>query len=217
MNHTQEPSHAHAHAATNTHGRTLHSPRAYDLLAWLLFLGREPAFRRRILDLADLAPGDAVLDVGCGTGTLAIEAKKQVGAGGDVRGVDASPEMVARARTKARRAGLSIAFEQAVAEALPFPDARFDVVLSSLLFHHLPRAVREQCARSVRRVAKPRGRIVVVDFGAPGPGSVRGHFHRHGSVGVDEIVRVLEDAGLSTVRRGPLGIKDMHFVVARAP
>src|SRR5687768_2717271 len=151
-----------------TKGLVMHSQaRYYDLLAWLLTLGREPAFRARLVDLARLKPGEAVLDVGCGTGTLAIAARQRVGAAGTVHGIDASPEMIAQARRKAMKAGIDVVFQSGIVEALPFPDAHFDVVLSTLMLHHLPRLVREQCAREMRRVLKPGGRLLAVDFATP--------------------------------------------------
>src|SRR5512138_982898 len=106
-----------ARAATETTGRLIHWAAGYDLLAWVFLLGRERAFRDRLAGLARLTAGEAVLDVGCGTGTLALAAKRRVGAGGVVHGVDASPEMIDRARGKARKARLEVTFETAAAEA----------------------------------------------------------------------------------------------------
>src|SRR5262245_23494264 len=120
------------HTAPGTKGRVLHSPKAYDLMAWLYLLGRERPFRERLLQLARLAPGQSVLDIGCGTGTLAIAAKRRVGPTGSVYGIDASPEMIARAKQKPAKAGADVQFRAAPVEALPFPDASFDTVMSTL-------------------------------------------------------------------------------------
>jgi len=80
--------------------------------------------------------------VACGTGTLAITAKRRVGPNGRVFGIDASPEMIKRARKKARKAGVDVVLENAVVEKLPFPDATFDSVLSTVMLHHLPDEAR---------------------------------------------------------------------------
>src|SRR5690349_8735641 len=103
----------HTHGAR---GVVLHGAFAYDLLVWAITLGREDALRDKMLGFARLAEGEAVLDVGCGTGTLAMRAKERVGAAGSVFGADASPEMIARATAKARRRGLAVTFETAPAQ-----------------------------------------------------------------------------------------------------
>ena len=96
-------------AAPVTKGRVMRSSaRYYDLLVWLLTLGRERAFRERLIELARLRPGEWVLDVGCGTGTLAIAAKRRVGPAGNVHGIDASPEMIAaQVARRRKRASMS--------------------------------------------------------------------------------------------------------------
>jgi SAM-dependent methyltransferase len=68
--------------------------------------------------------------IGCGTGSLAIAAKRSAGLFGSVYGIDASPEMIARARKKARKAGVDVTFTNGVVDGLPFPDEHFDAVLS---------------------------------------------------------------------------------------
>src|SRR5690348_17597469 len=95
-----QQTHHHAGAV----GQLIHKAAGYDFLVWLMALGREGAFREKILRHARLAPGESVLDIGCGTGTVAIVAKRQVGPRGVVSGIDPSPEMLARARKKAAQA-----------------------------------------------------------------------------------------------------------------
>src|SRR6516225_2168170 len=172
-------------------GLVLHAAATYDLLIWLATLGREQAFREKMLRLAHLKPGESVLDVGCGTGSLAIAARRQVGPQGRVSGVDASPEMIARAEKKARKAGLDVAFQNAFAQSLPFPDAQFDAVLTTIMLHHLPRKSRAELASEIRRVLKPGGRVLAIDFGATARSrkSFLDHFHRrHGHVEFEEII-----------------------------
>lgn len=210
--------HAESTRTTTTTGRVLHSAGAYDWIVRLFLGGGERAFRERVLELGQVSTGDAVLDVGCGTGTLAILAKERVGPSGKAHGIDASAEMIARARRKAGRATADVSFQEAIVEDMPFAAPTFDVVLSTLMFHHLPRSVRERCAREMRRVARAGGRVVVVDFGPrSGKGSILDRFHRYGRVEPAEIQRVLTEAGLRVEETGPMGMHDMHFVVARAP
>jgi ubiquinone/menaquinone biosynthesis C-methylase UbiE len=205
-------------SAPGTKGRVLHSAAGYDFLVWLLLLGRERAFRERLVRLARLEPGQSVLDIGCGTGSLAIAAKLRVGPSGTVQGIDASPEMIARARRKASKAGVDVPFTDGVVESLPFPDGHFDAVLSTLMLHHLPREPRQQCAREMRRVLKPGGRVLAVDFGGATGGrkSLIEHFHRHGRVEVHDIVNLLSKAGLKIVESGAVGVRDLNFVLATA-
>jgi ubiquinone/menaquinone biosynthesis C-methylase UbiE len=198
-----------------TLGRILHWAAGYDALVWFFTHRSDRAFREHLAGLARLVAGESVLDIGCGTGTLAIVAKRQVGASGKVFGIDPSPEMIARATSKAAKAGIDVSLKAAVAEALPFPDAQFDVVLSTLMLHHLPRKVRQQCAREIHRVLKPQGRVLVVDFGAPQRKSgLLAHFHRHGHVDPQEIIALLDEAGFRCVESGAVGISNLQFVLA---
>ena len=196
-------------------GLVLHNATFYDLTVWLTMLGRERAFREDLVRLANLRPGEAVLDVGCGTGSLAIAAKRAVGPSGMVYGVDASPEMLARAQKKA---GSAVIFRQAAAQALPFPDRRFDAALSTVMLHHLPRKGREQCLREIGRVLKPRGRLLVVDFGLA---KKRGHlfpgFHRHGYVNFGDVIELLASVGFRIEKTGAVGFRNLEFALAMPP
>lgn len=157
-------------SAPQTRGSIWNWAWRYDLLMGLVTLGREQAFRQRIADLAQLQPGECVLDVGCGTGTLAMEALQRVGKTGHVSGIDPSWQMIARARHKGKRAGLSMNCQVGVIEQLAFPDQSFDIVLSTFMMHHLPDDLKRRGLAEIVRVLKPRGRLLVIDLqGHAGP------------------------------------------------
>jgi ubiquinone/menaquinone biosynthesis C-methylase UbiE len=195
-------------------GAIIHQAAGYDMLLWLLTLGRERRFRRTMLSFADPRAGESVLDVGCGTGALAIAATELVGADGSVSGVDASPEMIQRARMKAAKAGVSIDFREGSADALPFADESFDAVLSTVMLHHLPTSIRTVAVAEMRRVTRPNGRVLLIDFagGRDGKGPLL-HFHRHGHVEPRVLEDLVTNAGLRVQRSGPVGKWSLQYVL----
>lgn len=203
----------------STRGRVLHAARLYDLMAWLFMLGRERSFREKTLELAWVRTGEAVLDVGCGTGTLALAAKVRVGPRGEVHGVDASPEMIARAERKARRADAHVEFRVGLIESLPFADASFDVVLSTLMLHHLPGPTRARGMREIRRVLKPGGRVLAVDFATTSreERGILSRVHRRGGLRPAKMAELLREAGLNPLASGSTGVANLHFMLAAVP
>jgi ubiquinone/menaquinone biosynthesis C-methylase UbiE len=131
---------------------------------------------RELLERAQLAPGLRVLEVGCGTGNLALAAKRRE-PDAEVTGLDPDPAALAKGRRKAARARLTVQFDRGFAQALPYPDASFDRVLSSLMLHHLDDADRPSALREIRRVLKPGGALHVLDFAGShhGPRRLREH------------------------------------------
>jgi len=202
--------------AVAARGALIHWAGAYDALVWLMMGGRERAFRQRLLSLAALEPGESVLDAGCGTGSLAIAAKQAVG-NSRVEGIDASPEMIARAARKARQAGVEAAFQVASVESLPWPDHTFDVALNTMMLHHLPRDLRRRCVREMRRVLKPEGRVLAVDFDREGANmGFIGRLHQHGSLRGPQMVELFRDEGFAVRASGPVGVKNLFYVLATA-
>ncbi len=159
--------HSHTSTAPATEGRTIRWANHYDLLVTFLTLGKEKSLRQEIIQKAAIPMGGAVLDVGCGTGTLALLAKAQAGTQGKVYGIDAAPEMIDVAQHKAAHQGFEMDFRVSVIEALPFPDNAFDVVLSSFMFHHLPPDLKQRGLVEIYRVLKPGGRLLIADMKRP--------------------------------------------------
>jgi ubiquinone/menaquinone biosynthesis C-methylase UbiE len=151
-----------------TKGLILNRGWRYDLELWFsdtfVFRGQMRELRQRTATLAQLQPGETVLDIGCGTGTLALEVAGRVGRAGRVAGVDPGREQIARARAKAARRHVPIEFQIGVIEQIPFPDQTFDVVFSTLMMHHLPAPLKRQGLAEIARVLKPGGRLVIADF-----------------------------------------------------
>lgn len=127
---------------------------------------REAEFKRRLIAQAGPAPGSRVLDLGCGTGTLALMVKRAQ-PGVQVVGIDPDPEILARARAKARDAGVEIQLDQGFSTDLPYEDEAFDAVLSTLVLHHLTGPDKRRSLTEIARVLRPGGELHVADWGRP--------------------------------------------------
>lgn len=151
-----------------TRGRTLdHAAAVYDLFEPILLLGKQADYDRQIVDLLDLKPSDQVLDLGCGTGVLCkmIGEHLDTSSGGSVTGIDAAGKMIDVARKK--RGASNVRFEAMAAEKMAFENERFDAVVSSLFFHHIPLDLKEKALAEAHRVLKPGGRLVIADMHRP--------------------------------------------------
>ena len=138
---------------------------AYDLVVRMTT--RESTFKRALMAQAAIVPGDRVLDVGCGTGTLAVWIKLEEPRA-EVTGLDGDPAILARAARKAHSNGADIRFDCAMSHALPYADEQFHRVVSSLFFHHLSPEDKRATAREMLRVLRPGGELHVADWGLPG-------------------------------------------------
>ncbi len=198
-----------------THGRTIGWwARFYDAAAWIGTFGRISKTRRATIDAAGLQPGERVIDVGCGTGSLALLAGERVRPGGRVVGIDASPQMIQTA-SKKRKRGKPVEFRVAAIEQLPFEPDEFDAAFSTLMLHHLPDDVKEAGLREVRRVLKPGGRLVIVDL-LNSPRGLLGHFagHRLPENYAEQVMALCRAAGFETVER--IASKDENLMFVRA-
>jgi ubiquinone/menaquinone biosynthesis C-methylase UbiE len=184
----------------------------YDPFTALLGAERE---RRRLVGQAELRSGQHALEVGCGTGSLALQIKRlnpQV----EVVGLDPDTKALDRARRKAARAGFSVQFDQGYADRLPYPDASFDRVFSSLMFHHLELADKAQMLSEIRRVLKPGGRLELLDLVPAAkkhrlmPRFLHGHELMKDN-SEERIIALMKEAGFGDARRVGYG----HMLVGR--
>jgi ubiquinone/menaquinone biosynthesis C-methylase UbiE len=136
----------------------------YDPFLWLF--GAD-ATKRSLIEQAQVKSGFRVLDIGCGTGTMAVLIKK-LHPEADVVGIDPDPDALAICRRKSSRAGLAIEFDRGFADHMPYADASFDRVFSSFMFHHLTADEKSSTLREIRRVLKAGASLHLLDF-------VRGH------------------------------------------
>ena len=151
-----------------TRGRVItRLARISDFIENLIFLGRLEQVWRRLVERAAMRSGERVVDIGCGSGKVPVVAAGFVAPGGAAFGVDASAEMIALARQRAREANVEVDFRHAAMEDLPFPDESFDVVLSCQALHHVPRDAKIQALTEMHRVLKPGGRLLLLDHGEP--------------------------------------------------
>lgn len=130
------------------------------------FTTRERTFRQELLRQTGIQDGHRILDLGCGTGTLAMMVKRAYPSV-EVLGLDADQEVLTLARRKLDAAGLSVQLDEGFVSALPYAAKTFDRVLSSLLFHHLPSALKQQAMHEVLRVLRPGGEFHIADWGRP--------------------------------------------------
>jgi len=205
--------HSKTHQGEPTRGHVIHWASVYEVVfGWLL--------RRThgaVVDLAALSAGERVLDVGCGTGSLAVALKVSVGPTGSVHGIDASPEMIEVARHNASKAGVDVDFQVGLGEAIPFPNGTFDLVVSQLAIHHLQDDLKQSAFGEMHRVLKSDGRCLIVDFEPPK--SVPGRLVARMVLGpvmmqtnVTNYRALLENAGFNKVEAGQTRHKLLSFV-----
>ncbi len=137
----------------------------YDLLCAIFFGGRRRRVFTRLAELSGAGRGDRILDVGCGTGYFTRVMAAAVGPDGTAHGVDPSRAVIDRARGVTRAGNCT--FSEGIAQALGAADGSYDVVVSSLMIHHLPDELRQPAIGEMFRVLRPGGRLLIAEFRPP--------------------------------------------------
>jgi ubiquinone/menaquinone biosynthesis C-methylase UbiE len=194
----------------------------YDFIQkWIV---RDKRYKSRLIEQAQIQPGMRVMDLGCGTGTLAIMAKRAQ-PNAELVGLDADPEMLKMAYTKKDQENLDVKFDVGFTNDLPYPDASFDCVLSSIMIHHLKTPDKEKTAREIYRVLKPGGQLHVIDFGRPSTfyGKLLGpflHKFEEANDNIDgKLPIIFREAGLNVQEKGDFWtfFGDLTFLAGYKP
>lgn len=185
------------------HGNSHHRFRIiapfYDFgLRLLCFpFGGEKRLRRSILGLLSPERGERLLEIGCGTGTVSLEAAGLVGAEGMVVGIDPVPEMLALARKKGKD-WQQVTFAEGPGSPLPFPDGSFDSVIFFLVLHEMDHRDRIEALAEAMRVLKPGGRLLVGELAVP--------LSRGGRLAMRALLLVEEAEARDFLHRGLAGV-----------
>ena len=198
---------------------------SYDATMRKMTFGREHILRTTTVNLAQVKPGDCVLEIGCGTGTLTMEAKRQAGPSGKVFGIDIIPGMIELSQQKAAQANLDVNFQLGSIDDIPFSANQFDVVMCSFMIFHMSDMVRRKGITEIYRVLKPQGRWLVLDLALPTQPLQRAIAQRllGGMLQPDlrELRPLMEASGFSDVEIAPvkfriLGLSVLAFVCGSA-
>lgn len=176
--------------------------------ALLAVFGLGAPLTQRVIERARIQDGERVLDVGCGTATLLIAAKSRSPTTQMV-GVDTDERVLQIARKKITQHLVEVEIVRAGAEHLPFPTSSFDLVMSTLLFRHLPTEIKQQAMHEIYRVLTPGGRFLLADFVKPEGVLLRTFFALGRLVQADE-ARYIQD---NTEGKLPLFLQEAGFAV----
>jgi ubiquinone/menaquinone biosynthesis C-methylase UbiE len=195
----------------------------YDPFLWLL--GADKA-KQPLIEQAKIEGGLRVLDIGCGTGSMAVVIKR-MHPEAEVVGIDPDPAALSVSKRKAKRAGLSVEFDRGFADHMPYADASFDRVFSSFMFHHLAANEKTATLNEIRRVLKPRGSLHLLDFihehSAHSETKHGQLIHRHGAVAErieGRMTSLMDEAGLvdaTELKRAKIFFGPIAYYRANSP
>ena len=209
--------HSHDQPGDHQHDTAPFWVRFYDPIVRFASLGRIQKIHRGTISLANLRPGESVLDIGCGTGDLILAIEKGIGRQGTLVGLDVESVMIAQAKQKASKAGSQATFQVASIDEIPYPDAAFDLVTSTAMIHHLTPDQVEKGLLELNRVLKPNGRLLIVDINTARRSLISrlpGHrqLARQDRM-QDEMPTLLRTAGFSRIKTGSHPFKALSYAI----
>src|SRR6266704_1843636 len=182
----------------------------FDTLLAVVGLGTP--LTERVIERAHIQDGEPLLEGGGGTATLLIVVKSRYPSA-PVVGVDTDERALAIARKKIAQHKIEVEVVQAGAEHLSFPPSSFDLVMSTLVFHHLPTEIKQQAMQEIYRVLTPGGRFLLTDLGKPEGLALRTFFALGALAQADE-ARYIQD---NKAGKLPLFLKEVGFAVQELP
>ncbi len=195
----------------------------YDAYMQKVTLGRELVLRKRTVDLAQIKPGDCVLEIGCGTGSLTLAAKRQTGPAGKVFGIDVIPGMIETSRQKAKEAHLDITFQLGSIDNIPFSENAFDAVMCSFMIFHMSDETRQKGLVEIYRVLKSGGHLLILDLMMPSqllPRAIATRLLGFQSPDLRQLIPAVENAGFSNLESGHakfriLGLSVIGYILGK--
>jgi len=215
----------HGNSQPHNHHRDARSANApfwvryYDQVVNLVTWGRTKRIHQQTIALANIQPHDDILDIGCGTGILLMEAEKTAGQGNLVVGLDVEPEMIRQAQQRALKKQSRANFEVASIDQIPYAANTFDVVTSSLMYHHLTEAQRSAGLGELYRVLKTNGRLLIVDLN-PQRHSLATRLPGHNQLDRQDYVRTevaerMKAAGFTIIDAGAHPAKQLSYALGK--
>lgn len=215
--------HGESKTKQHTHGGEPHSHKTpfwvkhYDKIVNLITFGKIKSMHQQTVALAQLQSGNDVLDIGCGTGYLLLEAEKVVGETGTAVGLDVEPAMIDQARQRAAKNHSHATFDVASIDEIPYPDNSFDVVMQTLVFHHLDETQKAAGLAEMYRVLRQNGRLLIVDLNPSRRGlavSLPGHNQLEQVDYVrSEVVERMETAGFINIQARAHPNKQLSYAI----
>lgn len=136
-----------------------------DLIENFFFMGRLKQFWSRLIKLAEIKPHERIIDIGSGSGKMVEMISSVLSPKGEIIGLEPSRKLVENCNKLNTRE--NVKFIEGVMENIPYTDNSFDVVLSSLAIHHVPRKIKKKAFKEFKRVLKKGGRVLILDHGKP--------------------------------------------------